>query len=156
LHWFRTEQDSYRVERGGPCFFFEVPEGYFYGFPQIDERGVKLAEHSGGAVVEDPLHDDRSVEPRDLERVRQFLRQAMPGVTREQTQHAVCYYTMSPDEHFVVDRHPQWPSVVYAAGLSGHGFKFTSVLGEVLADLAMRGETDQPIRFLSAARFGRP
>jgi len=66
---------------------------------------------------------------------------------------SVCFYTMSPDEHFIVDRSPLDPNVVFAAGLSGHGFKFTSVLGETLAELAMNGTTGLPVEFLSLARF---
>ena len=61
-------------------------------------------------------------------------------------------YTMTPDEHFIVDRHPRNPQVVLAAGLSGHGFKFTGVLGEALADLSLEGATRLPIGFLSATR----
>jgi glycine/D-amino acid oxidase-like deaminating enzyme len=59
---------------------------------------------------------------------------------------------MSPDGHFIVDRHPEHPQVVFAAGLSGHGFKFTPVLGEALCQLALDGKSDLPIEFLSAAR----
>jgi glycine/D-amino acid oxidase-like deaminating enzyme len=62
-------------------------------------------------------------------------------------------YTMSPDSHFIVDRHPQAPNVVFAAGLSGHGFKFTSVLGEVLANLAIGQPAGLPIEFLGLRRF---
>ena len=69
------------------------------------------------------------------------------------TDHAVCLYTMSPDEHFIVDRHPAHANVVFAAGLSGHGFKFTPVLGRALADLALDGSTPLPIDFLSLKRF---
>jgi glycine/D-amino acid oxidase-like deaminating enzyme len=60
---------------------------------------------------------------------------------------------MSPDEHFIVDRHPTHPNVVFAAGLSGHGFKFTPVLGKALADLVIDGGTELPIEFLSLGRF---
>jgi glycine/D-amino acid oxidase-like deaminating enzyme len=59
---------------------------------------------------------------------------------------------MTPDAHFVVDRHPEHPQVVFAAGLSGHGFKFTCVLGEALTQLALDGRTDLPIEFLAANR----
>jgi len=61
-------------------------------------------------------------------------------------------YTMTPDEHFIVDRHPQFPQVAFAAGMSGHGFKFTGVLGQALADLTLAGETDLPIGFLNCRR----
>ncbi len=63
-------------------------------------------------------------------------------------------YTMTADEHFVVDSHPEHPQVVFAAGLSGHGFKFAGVLGEALADLAIEGKTDLPIGFLAHDRPG--
>jgi glycine/D-amino acid oxidase-like deaminating enzyme len=61
-------------------------------------------------------------------------------------------YTMSADEHFIVDRHPKNPRLVFAAGLSGHGFKFATVLGEILADFVVHGETLHPIEFLRCDR----
>ena len=60
---------------------------------------------------------------------------------------------MGPDRHFAVDRHPEHPQVVYACGFSGHGFKFASVIGEILVDLVLDGATPHPIGFLSATRF---
>jgi glycine/D-amino acid oxidase-like deaminating enzyme len=60
---------------------------------------------------------------------------------------------MSPDEHFLVDTFPSEPHVVFAAGLSGHGYKFAPVLGEILADLAERGQTNHPSEFLRLSRF---
>ena len=64
-----------------------------------------------------------------------------------------CMYENSPDSHFIIDRHPKHENVIVAAGFSGHGFKFASVVGEVLADLAMRGATKHPIGFLGLRRF---
>jgi sarcosine oxidase len=78
----------------------------------------------------------------------------LPEVTRRRLHFATCLYTLSPDRNFVVDRHPQYPQVSFAAGLSGHGFKFVPVLGEALADLAERGKTNLPIEFLSCRRSG--
>jgi sarcosine oxidase len=74
-------------------------------------------------------------------------------VSRERTAHEVCLYTMSPDGHFVVGPHPAHPQVTVAVGFSGHGFKFASVMGEVLADLTLEGATRHPIGFLSPTRF---
>ena len=62
-------------------------------------------------------------------------------------------YTMSPDSHFIVDHHPEFSNVVFGAGFSGHGFKFTPVIGEALADLALDGATTLPIEFLGLSRF---
>jgi len=154
LFWLWPEGDVYRADRGCPAFLFDLPEGCFYGFPQIDERGVKVAEHSGGAAVDDPLAVDRSFDPAELARVTTFTGECLPSLSAECLDSSVCLYTMSPDGHFIVDRHPQWPQVAFAAGLSGHGFKFTGLLGEVLCQLAFDGRTDAPIEFLSLARFG--
>ncbi len=153
LHWYATTDACYRVDSGCPGFFYEVPGGHFYGFPQIDERGVKVADHTGGTEIADPLNDDRSTEDFDIARIETFLQRYLPGVARNATDHAACYYTMSPDENFVVDHHPEFNNVVFAAGLSGHGFKFTSVLGEVLAELATEGDSKLPIEFLKVNRF---
>jgi glycine/D-amino acid oxidase-like deaminating enzyme len=64
-----------------------------------------------------------------------------------------CLYTNSPDENFIIDKHPLSKNVIFACGFSGHGFKFASVVGEILSDLAIHGETEQPIDFLSIKRF---
>jgi sarcosine oxidase len=154
LHWYANKDERYQRERDCPAFFYETPEGYFYGFPQIDERGVKLAEHSGGEEVADPLGVNRDEDPQDVQRVTQFVQSHLPGLSRERTGHAVCMYTLTADEHFLVDRHPHHPQVALAAGLSGHGFKFVGVLGEALADLALAGETRLPIEFLRLDRPG--
>lgn len=148
LHWYACDDARYRADHGCPVFFYETPAGYFYGFPRIDDRGIKVADHTGGTEITDPLADDKSREPEDVRRVEQFLGAHLPGVSATSTRHEVCYYTMSPDEHFIVDTHPRYKNVVFAAGLSGHGFKFTSVLGEALADLADHGTTRLPIGFL--------
>ena len=140
---------------GGPCFLFELAHGVFYGLPAIDERGLKAAEHSGGDVVANPLTVDRTLQLVESERVDEFLHAHLPSVETPCRAHAVCLYTMSPDEHFIVDRHPSDPRIAFAAGLSGHGFKFTPVLGQALAELATEGVTCQPTAFLSLGRFRR-
>ena len=153
LYWFPTADSNYHETQGCPTYLYELPHGVYYGFPQIDELGVKVAEHTGGEVIDDPANDRRSFDPVDLARVESFLTQYLPGVGRPMQHRSVCFYTMSPDEHFLVDRHPRHPDVFLAAGLSGHGFKFTSVLGQIMADLALNGETTLPISFLSCSRF---
>ncbi len=153
LYWFDVASPVYRESAGSPGFIFETPDGHFYGFPQIDELGVKVAEHTGGHPVADPLRVDQSEDPRETARVRDFLTRSMPAVGQRTTRFATCLYTLSPDRHFVVDRHPAHGNVCYAAGLSGHGFKFVSVLGEILADWAAEGSTTQPVGFLGRRRL---
>jgi sarcosine oxidase len=154
LYWFRTRNDIYRADRGCPAFLYDLPGGCFYGFPQIDPRGIKAAQHTGGAVVDDPLVVDPEIDPVDQEAVANFVAEYLAGATTHCTDHAACMYTMTPDAHFIVDQHPEYPQVALAAGLSGHGFKFTSVLGELLCQLALDGRTSLPLEFLSCRRAG--
>ncbi|MCB1485902.1 MAG: N-methyl-L-tryptophan oxidase [Bauldia sp.] len=154
LHWFACDDPRYSAERDCPCFFFETPVGLFYGFPQVGSGGVKVAEHTRGTDVASPLGDDKAIEPDDLARVTAFIRDCLPGVSTTPVRHAVCYYTLSPDEHFIVDRHPAHANVAFVAGLSGHGYKFAPVLGEILAELALDGTTRQPVGFLGLDREG--
>lgn len=153
VFWYETLDDSYRAERGAPAFLYDLPSGIFYGIPQIDDAGVKVAEHTCGAVVDDPSQVDRLVNEGDVEPVRRFVADWLPRAGDIPRRANVCLYTMSPDGHFVLDRHPAHPQVVFAAGLSGHGFKFTSVLGEALAELVLDGTSRQPIGFLGLERF---
>jgi sarcosine oxidase len=151
LFWYEASP-VYSAAQGCPIFLYETPSGVFYGYPQIDHFGLKVAEHSGGQVVTDPLTVNREVDPQDRRRVEDFLDGYLPGVSRTLQRHVVCLYTMSPDEHFIVDRHPRHPQVAFVAGLSGHGFKFVGVLGEILTELTLDGRTQAPIGFLASNR----
>jgi len=153
LFWYRADDRRYEAAAGCPCFFFDNEHGQLYGFPKIDDRGIKTAEHTGGDVVIDPLHVDRSLHASDQRHIEARLAEYLPGVSRDCQLHAVCMYTMSPDEHFIVGLHPEHPQVAFSAGLSGHGFKFTSVLGEIMAQLVLDGHSPHPIDFLSPRRF---
>jgi monomeric sarcosine oxidase len=154
LFWFATSDRAYKADSGMPVYLFELADGVFYGFPKLDHRGVKFAEHSGGRIVEDPRIVDRAIDVEEQRRLVNVLARHLPGVEPKVTDHTTCLYTMSPDEHFIVDRHPLLPRTVFAAGLSGHGFKFAPVLGKALAEMALTGGTTLPIDFLSLARFG--
>jgi sarcosine oxidase len=146
--WFKPRSDVYRVDRGSPAFLFETGDGVFYGFPQVVGPTVKIAEHSGGDLVDDPLNVDRDLKPADVSCVAEFITRSLPQIEPSVVEHRVCMYTLSPDQHFIVDRHPHWQQVAFAAGLSGHGFKFAPVLGEILADLSLSGKTEWPCEFL--------
>ena len=152
LYWFETNSPVYHVDNGAPGFIMETPGGNFYGFPQIDSLGLKMAEHTGGYPVLDPLSFDRTEHAAETDRVTSFLASYLPQVSTRQAKFDVCLYTLSPDRDFVVDRHPEYPHVAFAAGLSGHGFKFASVLGEVLADLSLGLPTSAPVEFLASRR----
>jgi sarcosine oxidase len=152
LFWFKSLTGDCDAAAGMPVYLFEVSNGIFYGFPKIDELGVKVAEHSGGQPV-NPNEVDRTLDEAERQRVEHFLATHIPSVSTEIVHYATCLYTMSADEHFILDRHPHDDNVVFAAGLSGHGFKFTPVLGRALADLALDGGSDLPLDFLSLKRL---
>jgi len=152
LYWFEPSSSTYHERQGTPTFLYETEDGVYYGFPQRDSAGVKAAEHSGGVEIPDPRLDPRKLDSQDEQRVRRFLERCLPNAAGRVTRHGVCFYTMSRDENFIVDRHPADPRVVFAAGLSGHGFKFASVLGESLVELACDGTTRLPLGFLRRNR----
>ena len=157
LFWFQAS-DSYDVSRGVPCFGFELAEGFFYGFPRLGESGLKLAHHLPGQSVEPlSLFESNGISrPRleDLDPVIRCAKQTLPGVDPFPIRSVSCLYEMSRDSHFIIDTHPQFENVAFAAGFSGHGFKFSTVVGEILADLVVTGKTRHPIDFLSLKRFG--
>ncbi len=145
--------DDHRLEAGRlPCFFFDVPGGWFYGFPALDAKGVKVGNHAGGDVVSSPSTADREVRDSELEGRIGFLRSTLPRVETRAGATSVCFYTMTPDEHFAIDRHPEHERVLVAAGFSGHGYKFAPILGEIVADHVVLGRTDHPVGFLKLDR----
>lgn len=146
LHWYDSDETT-SLEAGFPCFFYETDSAYFYGFPKLDSQGLKIAEHSGGLEIAEPNKADQ-VDPAERNRIETFLRDSIPGVSNSRTRLESCYYTMSRDEHFIVDRHPDHEQVSFVAGLSGHGFKFASVLGQALANLATGMQLSDEFDFL--------
>ena len=151
--WFPIRSGQSGFDRGMPTYLFELPQGTFYGFPSIDGQTVKVAEHSGGEPVDDPGLVDRGIRDGDTSRLAGFIRSHLPGLDTTPVRHSVCLYTLTPDQHFIVDTHPEWNNVVLAAGFSGHGFKFAPVIGQAMAELALDRSTALPIGFLGLNRF---
>ncbi|HMO90960.1 MAG TPA: N-methyl-L-tryptophan oxidase [Pirellulaceae bacterium] len=118
-----------------PCFLFEDDDNCFYGFPRLEGVGMKVAEHSGGQDITEPDTLDRTLRQTDTERIEAFLRFRFPNINFDLVRSSVCMYTMSPDKHFIVDRHPHHQNIAIGAGFSGHGFKFAPVIGEQLVRL---------------------
>lgn len=156
LYWYETNNRSYREEDGFPCFFYETQAGHFYGFPARDALGLKIARHSGGEKVNSEIDGVHKRNAEDQSAVEAFLGANLPDVSRRMTRWSGCYYTMTPDEHFIIDTLPNLPQVTIVAGLSGHGFKFTSVLGELAADLATNQRFSSNLCFLQLSRFLKP
>jgi sarcosine oxidase len=137
-----------------PVFNMAVDAGNFYGFPTYSIPGFKLARwHHLEQAVPDPDSMDRDCHPADEAVLRAFVRRYFPLGEGPTLSMRTCLFTNTPDGHFVVDTHPQWPQVVIAGGFSGHGYKFCSVMGEILADLAEHGQTRHDIALFRVNRF---
>lgn len=152
LCWFPATSENWIRKDLAPLFFVDAPERQFYGLPSIDGETIKVGMHTGGEVVPDPTTLSRQVTDEDERPISHFAGKYLEGIEPRASRSVICMYSMTPDGHFLLDRLPESPIVV-AAGFSGHGFKFTSVLGEVAADLVQRGQTGLDIGFLSASRL---
>lgn len=153
LLWYGTDKPDLLRRDVFPVYLTQLPEGIYYGFPMIDLNGHKVARHDGGDVVTDPAQVKRTVDESDELHCRAFLVKHIPSVNGPRRMGRVCLYTLTPDEHFIIDVHPAHPNVAIAAGFSGHGFKFASVVGEILANLSDTGQSDLPIGMFRISRF---
>jgi sarcosine oxidase len=152
--WFRPTVDPASVGADRlPIWVLRDGETMFYGIPHDPELGLKVSIHHWGTYG-DPDGIDREVSDVDTERVRAFLRHRMPAADGPLVHAEVCLYTNTPDEAFVIDRHPAAPGVAFASACSGHGYKFAPVIGEILADLVIDGATSWPMDRFRADRFG--
>jgi len=159
--WIKTKNDDQFKLNGFPCWMIGDSEkhGCYYGFPLLDTEkfgepaGLKLAHHFPNEVT-DPDNVDRSTRESDIQNLKYCLDKYLPGVFDAVLSTKICLYGNSPDENFIIDKLPGFEdNVSIACGFSGHGFKFASVVGEILADLAIEGKTDHPTEFLNAKRF---
>jgi len=129
-----------------PVFIADSEFGEIYGFPIHDRFGLKIANHAGGEATT-AGSVDRSVAKSDNADVVGLAQTLFTGVTNNVLDQMVCLYTATPDSDFIIDRHPLWPRVTFAAGFSGHGFKFATAIGEHLADLALEAKITAYPRF---------
>ena len=146
-----------RFELGAfPVFNMEVPEGRFYGFPVYGVPGFKIGKYHHRREQADPDRMDRECHPEDEAVVRAGIRRYFPDADGPTIAMKACLFTNSPDEHFILDFHPEYPQVAVASACSGHGFKFCSVVGEIMADLILDGGTRFDIDMFRVSRFSSP
>ncbi len=157
LHWFAPARNA---ENFGPDRLptnsWEISkEHYFYCQADFGD-GLKVAFHHGGPEIDPDSAAGsaaRTVTPAEVEAMRAALARYVPDAAGKHLGSAVCIYTNVPDYHFMVDLHPQYRQVVIGSPCSGHGFKFSAVMGEVLAGLAIDGRSDFDLSLFSAKRF---
>ena len=153
LGWFQPERpELYRTDTF-PVFGIYVEEGRFYGFPVFGVPGFKVGRSHHLHQTVDPDHVDREIQPEDEAILREFVEKYFPAAAGPALSLKTCMFTNSPDGHFIIDVHPEYPQVSLASGFSGHGFKFASVIGEIMADLAMFGETTHDLDLFRLDRF---
>jgi sarcosine oxidase len=136
-----------------PVFLLQTPEDVVYGFPDFRGSGVKAASHRSWGYLKSADEIRAEVSDEEKAHLRRIMDRFIPAAAGRVRQTHVCIYTRSPDEHFVLGLHPSAPQIVLASPCSGHGFKFASIFGEILADLATMRETDKPIDFLRPSRL---
>ncbi|SFB78986.1 sarcosine oxidase [Halobiforma haloterrestris] len=146
-----------RPEQFGPDRFpvwnLETPDGRFYGFPVHDLPGFKFGRYHHREETVDPDAFEREPTQADERLLREFAEEYFPAGAGPTMRMETCLFSNTPDEDFVLDTLPDHPQVTVGAGFSGHGFKFASVVGEILADLALEGETDHDIGMFALDRF---
>lgn len=142
LHWFEPAGGAapFAPDRF-PIYIWDIGNGVqFYGFPADDDDRVKVAFFRSRVKGEEPM--------------REALRPCVPALAAGRLVETVsCKYTLTRDQHFVIGLHPDHSSVVIASPCSGHGYKFASVIGEILSDLAIDGGTRHPIGLFAPSRF---
>jgi sarcosine oxidase len=153
LGWFQpTRPELFDPDRF-PVFNLAAEEGRYYGFPVFGIPGFKIGRYHHLEEMTTPESVSRAVDGRDEEVLRAAIRRYFPGADGPIMTLKTCLFTNSPDEHFIVDSMPDQPQVIVAAGFSGHGFKFATVIGEILADLAQDGHTRHDISMFRLSRF---
>jgi sarcosine oxidase len=154
LLWAQPREPAYFRLGAFPIFNMEAPEGRFYGFPIHGIPGFKIGKyHHRGEPVDDPDRMDRECHPADEDELRIAIRRYFPHADGPTMAMKTCLFTNSPDEHFILDRLQEAPQVGVAAGFSGHGFKFCSVVGEIMTQLMLDTTTQLDIAMF---RLNRP
>ena len=153
MGWFQPLRPELYAPQACPVVIGEFEEGLYYTFPVFGIPGFKIGKfhHLGEATTADGL--DREVRDEDEAVLRQAVAGYFPDANGPTLSLKVCMFTNTPDEHFIIDALPGAPNVFVAAGFSGHGYKFCSVVGEIMADLATRGETAHDISLFRLDRF---
>jgi sarcosine oxidase len=153
LFWFDTAGDRALVAPDRmPIFIWEwSPDRFFYGFPDLGD-GVKVAvHHEGEPTTADQVN--RTVRPDEVSGLREIMARRTPALNGVMLDRAVCLYSNTPDGDFIIDRSPREPRVILASPCSGHGFKFSPAIAEVLADLALDRPPTLDISPFALSRF---
>jgi sarcosine oxidase len=135
--WYQPDNAKLFRPENFPIFIVEDESGHYYGFPEHDRPGFKIGRHRHQNETTTPTTIRRTADEGDDAVLRRALTQFLPSADKPALTLKTCMYTNTPDSHFVVDRLPGHDAIVIAAGFSGHGYKFCSAIGDMLADLVL-------------------
>lgn len=146
--WFQIDRVDQKLVNSFPCFAIQdESDDQFYGVPEIDSLGMKVCKHTGGKPLDSADALNHNLDADVQGEVESFMGEYLNFGRARLVHHTGCMYSSTDDGNFVVDRHPESQNVVFAAGLSGHGFKFAPVLGKYLVDL-LKGTEEAEFDFL--------
>lgn len=151
--WFAVDDPGAFEPAAFPVFCHELPGGgIFYGFPTLDGRTIKVAAHHGGPEV-DPAAPVDAVGAEELATVSAFVRARLRGVDPNPDRAVACRYTNTADGDFIIDRVDAGDGPLVVSACSGHGFKFSALIGDIVADLVLTGTTGRAIEAFSLSRL---
>lgn len=151
--WFEADSSLYDYKHF-PSFFFDLPNERYYGFPSLNNSGVKLGRQDFGLPTDpDEVNREYGAFDTDASDLRKFMRQYLPKAANRVLKGAVCMITKTPDEHFILDQHPEYSHVTIASICSAHGFKFSSVIGNMLTRKVLDKEIGFDLAPFSIHRF---
>jgi sarcosine oxidase len=151
--WFETLEHSVFDPDQFPVFVLTTADGIFYGFPEFGVPGFKIGKYHHRAEAVDPDAVRREVGERDEAVLRDCIRDCFPAADGPLLKSSTCIFTNTPDEHFIIDRLPDVPEAIVVSACSGHGFKFCSVIGEIVSDLVSDGSTKHDLSLFRLDRF---
>lgn len=151
--WFDAPPGAFRQD-AFPVFNLLTSSAHYYGFPVFGVPGFKVGRYHHLFEAADPDQPARTVTARDEAALREGLRECFPSADGPLLRASTCFFTNTPDEHFIVDHLPEAPPVIVVSACSGHGFKFCSVIGEVAAQLAIDGHSPHDTTLFRLDRFG--
>jgi monomeric sarcosine oxidase len=152
--YFETENPTDYEPSRFPTFIGHMLDVYDrdpYGIASHQGSGLKVGFH-GGQPVEHPAQINYTPDEKETKRALTIAQQYLPGVKAVRSSR-VCLYTMTPDEHFLIDKHPEYSHIVFGGGCSGHSFKFSPLIGSILTDLALNGMTEHDISLFNVQRL---
>ena len=156
LLWTQPRTPEHFQPARFPIFNMEASEGRFYGFPVHHVPGFKIGKYHHRHESVDADSVDRDCHPEDEAVLREGIRRYFPDADGPTLAMKVCMFANTPDNHFVIDHHPEADNVIIAAGFSGHGFKFCGVVGEIAVDLATAGSTRWDVELFRIRRLTDP